>query len=92
MNTLQNKLRQRLTHHKINRLSIWVYVLKLFSKYYNIEEKVNWNIKNWILFVNVSSKVDKTLMFFKKRECINHINSKLTNFWYTEKIMEIIFK
>ena len=92
MNNIQNKLRQRLSCHKINKLSIWVYVLKLFSKYFNIEEKVIWNIKNWILFVNIDNKEDKTLMFFKKKECINNINEKLEKFGYTEKIREIIFK
>ncbi len=92
MHSFQDKLKISLSKKNLNKLSIWAYCIQMIYTYFDDKFQVEWYMKNWKLFVRINPNFAKTRIYIEKQKIIEKINNWLDNFWYKQKIDDIICK
>ncbi len=88
----KKELKKSLAKKKLISLSMSSFTIKQIEYYFKWKIKVSWAHKNWILFIKVNPVFAKVEIFKYKQELIEYINKKLDNFWYKQKIKDIMIK
>lgn len=92
MFNLKDKLRESLAKKNINKLSMSSFCLTMIESFFDKKYPITGYMRNNILFIKPQDWFIKTQIFLKKMMIIEKINKNLENFWYNQKITDIIIK
>lgn len=94
---IQKKIQSRLVQKKISNLTEWYLCnssIKSFlqNKLQCTNIKINWKIKNNILFISLYPKNLSFEVFLNKNKIIKNINDNFIKYWINNYIKDIIVK
>ncbi len=89
---LKTKLNERLSHKKINSISIWYLCSSVIKKHLWNSVEIKSQIKNDILIIKVKPIFYWSEIFKSKEKIISDINNNFEKFWNKSKIKNIIIK